>query len=110
MASYTTLSPSLSTPQDPAQAYAKVKAAMNNPERAEKSAKEFEQVFLSTLLKPIFETLTMNNEFGGGSAEAVWQGFLVDEYARTLVDSGGLGLADSVMRELLKEQDIGPQQ
>ena len=70
------------------------------------AAKEFEQVFLSQMLGQMFSGLKTDGPFGGGSGEEAFRGFLLDEYARQITASGGLGLADDVKRELLSLQEI----
>ena len=72
-----------------------------------RSAIEFESVFLSAMLKPIFEDLAENASFGGGSGETMWSGLLAEEYAGELARSGGFGIADAVARELLALQEGG---
>lgn len=72
---------------------------------ARQSAEEFEAVFLSTLLAPVFESLAEDADFAGGAAEATWTGLLTDEYARAIARAGGVGLADAVYRELLAMQE-----
>jgi Rod binding domain-containing protein len=36
----------------------------------------------------------------------VWRSFLTDEYAKSFVKSGGIGLADQVYNTLLAQQEI----
>jgi len=43
--------------------------------------------------------------FGGGGAGGVWRSFLSDEYAKSFAKAGGIGLADSVYRSLIAQQE-----
>jgi Rod binding domain-containing protein len=43
--------------------------------------------------------------FGGGGAAGVWRSFLSDEYAKSFAKAGGIGLADSVYRSLIAQQE-----
>ena len=70
-----------------------------------KSAREFESVLLNTLLKPMFEGLASDESFTGGSAEQTWRGLLVEEYANVMAEQGGIGVAESVYRELIAMQE-----
>ncbi|WP_409020745.1 rod-binding protein [Brevundimonas vesicularis] len=70
-----------------------------------RTAEDFEATFLSQMLKPMFEGLQTDGPFGGGSAEETWRSFLIDAMARQTVRSGGVGLADRVMSEMLKMQE-----
>lgn len=77
------------------------------PPRLRAAAEAFEAQALSALLAPIFATVRPG-AFGGGSAEGQWQPMLVDALARKAVHGGrGLGLADQVLRELLRRQAAG---
>lgn len=70
-----------------------------------KAAVEFESQFLSQMLQPMFEGLEMEKPFGGGHAEKMWQSMLVKEYGSSLAQSGGIGLADNIERQLLRLQE-----
>ncbi len=70
-----------------------------------KTAQDFEASFLSQMFKPMFEGLETDGPFGGGSAEETWRSFLLDAMARQTVKAGGVGLADTVMSEMLKMQE-----
>ncbi len=72
------------------------------------ASEAFESVFLSTLLKPIFEELSENSSMGGGSAETTWAGMLASEYAGEMARSGGIGIAQAVARELIALQETQP--
>lgn len=69
------------------------------------TAEDFEASFLSQMLKPMFEGLQTDGPFGGGSAETTWRSFLVDAMAKQTVKTGGIGLADRVVAEMLKTQE-----
>ena len=75
-----------------------------NQARLRATAEEFEATFLAQMLKPMFEGLKTDTPFGGGSAEETWRSFLVDAMARQTVKSGGIGLSDRVMSEMIKMQ------
>jgi Rod binding domain-containing protein len=72
---------------------------------AQKSAEEFEAVLLNTLLAPMFEGLGTDDPLTGGSAEQTWRGLLVEEYANSMAAQGGIGVAESVYRELIAMQE-----
>lgn len=72
--------------------------------RMRETAEQFEASFLSQMLKPMFEGLDTNGLFGGGEAEATWRGFLIDAMAQQTVRAGGIGLADTVMAEMIRMQ------
>ena len=59
-------------------------------EKARVQAREFEQVYLSTMLNQMFSGLSTEAPFGGGQAEETWRGMLVDRYADTISKAGGV--------------------
>lgn len=76
--------------------------------KARQQANEFEASFLATLLRPVFEGLAKDNEFGGGFAEETWSGLLTDEYAKSIQSSANLGIADHVYEQLIQLQETTP--
>lgn len=86
-------------------------AAVTGPSRgksyaaAQKAAQDFEGVFLSQMLGQMFSGVSTDEEFGGGAGEDVFRSMLVDEYGRQMVKHGGIGLANSVLKELVKTQE-----
>ena len=72
--------------------------------RMRQTAEEFEATFLSQMMKPMFEGLKTDGPFGGGEAEGQWRSFMLDAMAKKTVAAGGIGLADTVMAEMIKMQ------
>ena len=73
-----------------------------------KVAEEFEAVALTTMLASMFAGISSDGPLGGGYAEDTYRGLLVEEYASTLSRAGGVGIADSVYRDLLALQEVTP--
>ena len=86
----------------------KIAAAMDNSDaaRVHETAKQFESVFLAQMLKPMFDTVEVDENFGGGSAEETWRGILIEKYAERIADAGGVGIAECVEKQMLKLQEI----
>lgn len=80
----------------------------NYDTKAREQANEFEASFLAALLRPVFEGLAKDNEFGGGFAEETWSGLLTDEYAKSIQSSANLGIADHVYDQLIQLQETPP--
>ena len=72
--------------------------------RMRETAEKFEASFLSQMLKPMFEGIETDGPFGGGEAEGTWRSFMIDEMAKQTVRSGGIGLADTVVAEMIRMQ------
>lgn len=75
------------------------------PPQIRRAAQEFEATFLAQMLQPMFEGLSTDGPFGGGHPEGVYRSLLIDEYARGMARSGGVGIAAAVGNELLKMQE-----
>lgn len=95
------VSPGLLTPL----AVAPTAAQAANAARIRRTAEDFEASFLSQMLKPMFEGLSTDGEFNGGQAEGTWRSFMIDAMAKQAVKSGGIGLTNVVMTEMLKMQE-----
>ncbi|WP_299474354.1 rod-binding protein [uncultured Roseibium sp.] len=76
-----------------------------NKSSVREAAEEFEAVFLNTMLQNMFTGLNEGGTWGGGTGSDAWQDLLIDEYARSISKAGGIGLADSVERELIALQE-----
>lgn len=76
-----------------------------SPERSRKAAEDFEAAFLSIMLGQMFEGVSAG-EFSGGQGEDMFKSFMMDAFAKQITRSGGVGLADSVQREMLKLQGL----
>ena len=75
------------------------------PAKMRQAAQAFEAQALAQLLGPIFATVdTSKTVLGGGAGESTWQPMLVDAMAKRIAGAGGLGLAQPVLREMLRMQ------
>ena len=74
---------------------------------ARRAAQDFEGQALGALLQPMFEGLSARGPFGGGSAEEMWRPMLVSEFGKAMAASGGIGIADAVLRQMVMQQE-GP--
>jgi Rod binding domain-containing protein len=73
--------------------------------KARANAVDFEAMFLSTMFNNMFTSIEGEGPFGGSGAGGVWRSFLSDEYAKSFAKAGGVGIADSVYRSLLAQQE-----
>ncbi|MBD35851.1 MAG: chemotactic signal-response protein chel [Actinobacteria bacterium] len=80
--------------------------AIESKKQARKIADDFEAVFLSQMLKPMFEGIKPEAPFGGGNSEAMWRSMQIEEYGKAITKAGGIGIADTVFREIIKLQEI----
>ncbi|HEX7005739.1 MAG TPA: rod-binding protein [Alphaproteobacteria bacterium] len=68
-------------------------------------AQEFEALFLAQMMANMFSGIDPNGPFGGGPGEVAFRDMLNQEYAKVMARSGGVGVADAVMREILRQQE-----
>ncbi len=74
-------------------------------EQARQAAEDFEAVFISQMLAPMFEGLD-DDYFGGGPGNDIYRSMLVEHYGKSVARAGGFGLADAVQREILRLQEV----
>lgn len=74
--------------------------------RIKDSAQAFEASFLSVMMAQMFQGVDAEAPFGGGEGEQMFKSFYTDAIAKQVSKSGGIGLASSVEREMLKLQGL----
>jgi Rod binding domain-containing protein len=70
----------------------------------EEVAKDFEAMFMTEMLKPMFAEIKVDEKFGGGKGEEIFRGFMLQEYGKLAAERGELGIADAVKKELIRMQ------
>jgi Rod binding domain-containing protein len=78
-----------------------------SPARIADAAKQFESSMISSLLQPMFQSLSTDGPFGGGEAEGTFRSFLVDAIAKQVEKAGGLHLSSAVQSEMIRMQQGG---
>lgn len=74
--------------------------------KIKKSAQDFEAMFLSQMFGHMFKGLEVDPLFGGGEGEEMFRSFLVDEYSKLVSKAGGVGIANTVAKEFLSQQEV----
>ena len=80
-------------------------AANRDDARIRYAAEEFESVFLTQMMGHMFAGVETNGLFGGGQSEEMFRSLMINEYGRLMSQSGGIGIADAVMTEMLEIQE-----
>lgn len=70
--------------------------------KAANVAKEFEAMLVGQLFEHMFDGLGASGPFGGGQAERTWRSLMLQEYARSIAESGELGIAPLVEAEVAR--------
>jgi len=84
---------------------AKAPNAGNSISSAKKAAEDFESVFLTSMLESMFEGVKTDGPYGGGSSEKTYRSLLINEYAKQISQSGGLGISEQITRDLIALQE-----
>ena len=71
----------------------------------DQAAQDFEAMFVSQMLQPMFEGIGADPMFGGGHAEEIMRTFLIQEYGKIAAKSGRLGIAAEVKNEMIRAQE-----
>ena len=73
---------------------------------AQKAAKEYEGVFISQFLGSMFQGISTDGPFGGGTGEAMFRSLMIDQYGKQIEAHGGFGLAAAMTKQLLAQQEM----
>jgi len=74
--------------------------------KAKDAGQKFEAQFLSTMFQHMFQGLETDGPFGGGAGEEMFRSMMTEAMGKQVARSGGIGLADTVQREILKLQGL----
>lgn len=74
------------------------------PPEIQRVGREFEAMFLTEMLRPMFQGLKTDELGGGGMGEEMFRPLLIERYADAIAQNGGVGIADAVVRELMRHQ------
>jgi Rod binding domain-containing protein len=89
-----------------AQDTAMLAAKAGNTDKIDKAAKDFEAVFATEMMKPMFKDIgTGEGPFGGGKGEKIFSGMMLNEYGKQIAERDGLGIAGEVKAQLLRLQE-----
>ncbi len=72
--------------------------------RMQEVAREFEAVFVSEMMKPMFEGIETDEMFGGGKGEEVFRGMMIQEYGKTVSHKDVTGIQTQVLHKLIEMQ------
>jgi Rod binding domain-containing protein len=83
----------------------KPSAAATHAAKAKAAGEDFEAVFLNSMFQQMFSGIGQG-PFSGGNGANIWRSFLTDEYSKSFVKAGGIGIASEVQRALLAQQEV----
>ncbi|MBI1196604.1 MAG: chemotaxis protein chel [Phenylobacterium sp.] len=74
--------------------------------KAKDAAQKFEGQFLSMMFQQMFAGVKTDGPFGGGFGEEMFRSVLTDAMGKEMTRAGGIGLSDTIQREILKMQGL----
>lgn len=78
--------------------------ALRKKENLEETARDFEAVFISEMIKPMFEGIETDGQFGGGKGEEVFRGMMIQEYGKAIAKKDITGIQTQVKSKLIEMQ------
>jgi Rod binding domain-containing protein len=88
----------------PAPAAPTVPPAPRKETAAEKTARDFEAVFLGQMAKLMMESVEVGDQFSGGHGEEMFRGVLAETLGAEMAKGGGVGLAPAVLEQIIRMQ------
>jgi len=79
-----------------------LKKQMNSNEQLEQTAKDFESIAITKMLQNMYEGVKVDPLFNSNSSEGIYKDLLLIEYGKIISENGGIGLADSILRDMEK--------
>ena len=70
------------------------------------AARDFEAIFLETVLKSMRKSVIKSGFIDGGNAEEIYRGMLDSEYARSMSGQGQTGLAEMIEQQLRETRGV----
>ena len=58
------------------------------------------------MVQQMFEGVKTDGPFGGGPGESMFRSLMTEAMAKQMTKAGGIGVADTVSREMLKLQGL----
>jgi flagellar protein FlgJ len=83
---------------------ARIRPSAGGSDKARTQAQDFETVFVNAMLQHMFTGIGKDGPLGDSPGVGVWRSLLTEQYAKSFVKAGGLGLAHQVYKSLLARQ------
>ncbi len=82
-------------------ATARLKPLSTTADKTRTQAKDFESMFLSSMMQHMFTAIGKEGPLGSGQGTGPWRSMLTDQFAKSIVKSGGIGIADQIYKSLM---------
>ena len=85
-------------------AQALTKVSPQQQAKAQKTASDFEAMFLNAMFSQMTSGLKGEGPFGDTPGTGVWRSMLTEQYSRNFANAGGVGISSDVYRTLILQQ------
>ena len=72
--------------------------------KAQKTATDFEGMFLNAMFSQMTSGVKGEGPFGDTTGTGVWRSMLTEQYSKNFANAGGVGVASEVYRTLILQQ------
>ena len=72
----------------------------NTDEKILEKSKDLESVLMSVMIEPMFPEGKESMLYGGGKGSSVYRMMMLKEYGKVMANSGGIGLAENIAKDL----------
>jgi Rod binding domain-containing protein len=72
--------------------------------RAQKTATDFEGMFLNAMFSQMTSGVKGEGPFGDTPGTGVWRSMLTEQYSKSFANAGGVGISSEVYRTLILQQ------
>jgi Rod binding domain-containing protein len=79
-------------------------ATLSGADKARAQAQDFETMFVSSMLQHMFTGIGKDGPLGDGPGVGVWRSLLTEQFSKSLVKAGGIGIANQVYESMLARQ------
>lgn len=77
----------------------------SNLKQVQETGQKFEAFFIGQMMEHMSAGIATDPTFGGGHGEDMWKSMMNQEYGKEIAKSGRLGIADQVVKSMLKMQE-----
>ena len=85
-------------------AQALTKVSPRQQARAQKTATDFEGMFLNAMFSQMTSSVKGEGPFGSTTGTGVWRSMLTEQYSKNFAKAGGVGISNEVFRTLILQQ------
>lgn len=89
-------------------AEALTKVSPKQQARAQKTATDFEGMFLNAMFSQMTSGVKGDGPFGSTTGTGVWRSMLTEQYSKNFANAGGVGISSEVYRTLILQQAKTP--